>query len=64
MNHCWKDKSEYASEIYGEWSDEHMTALVEDGTCMLTDGHPGEHEFTPDSQIMITVTEAGLELMT
>ena len=57
MKHCWKDKSEWTSERFGEWSSEHIEAMVDNGTCMLEDGHVGEHEFTPDSQIIITVLD-------
>jgi hypothetical protein len=55
--HCWKSRLEWLSETYGDNSDEYLSALVsEDGaaTCMLEDHHDGPHEWTPDSQIIIT----------
>ncbi len=62
MKHCWKDYSEYVAEKHGEWSSEHIAAMVDDGTCMLEDGHEGEHRFTPDSGIVITVVDGGIEV--
>ena len=29
-------------------------------TCLLPDGHDGPHEFTPDSEIMVTFSESAL----
>jgi hypothetical protein len=41
-------------ELYGKFSDEWYDAFLDDGTCLLDEGHEGEHEFTPDSEIVIT----------
>lgn len=53
MLHCWKDKTEWAEEKFGWGSPEHMET---DATCFLEDGHSGEHEWTPDSEITIRFT--------
>jgi hypothetical protein len=49
--HCWKGKSDHAEEVHGHGSPEWIEAFLEDGTCMLLEGHEGEHEFTPDREI-------------
>lgn len=41
--HCWEQLEEW-NEAELRW---------ETGTCLLLAGHEGEHEFTPDSQIVI-----------
>lgn len=54
MKRCWKGKREWAEEAHGWGSPEWAQAYVEDGTCLLPDGHPGEHEWTPDADIVIS----------
>ncbi len=39
--HCWED---------GPLTDDGIST-----TCMLWDGHPGEHEWTPDDQIVVAI---------
>lgn len=59
--HCWKDRKEHIEETHGFHSPEHLETYSDDwrnGTCMLEDGHDGEHEFTPDSQIGVTFAPA------
>ena len=54
--HCWKDKQAHIEEQFGWMSPEHVETFMDDyehGTCMLKSGHKGEHEFTPDSQIVV-----------
>ena len=41
--HCWED---------GPRTEDDCST-----TCMLPDGHPGEHEWTPDDQITIQFSE-------
>lgn len=52
--HCWTGKTEYMEEKFGYGSEEWAEAFNNNGTCMLPDGHEGEHEFTPDNQILVT----------
>jgi hypothetical protein len=57
MLHCWQDHAAHVEETYGFHSEEHLKTYGDDfvsGTCMLQHGHPGPHEFTPDSQIGVT----------
>jgi hypothetical protein len=39
--HCWEDR---------RLTDPHE----EPATCLLEDGHQGEHEWTPDSEIVLS----------
>ena len=57
MIHCWADKLEIVTEEYGIGSDEWAEAIVNGSTCLLEDGHPGPHEWTPDETIMVTFKE-------
>jgi len=57
MVHCWKLKSEYMAEIYGEDSEEYIKALANDGICLLPDGHEGPHEFVPEDEVVIRFGE-------
>lgn len=53
--HCWKGKGEYMAETFGWQSDEHLAVYRDgDGTCLLEDGHEEEHEFTPDSETVVS----------
>lgn len=56
MTHCWKDKREWAEETFGFHSDEHLATYHDGGnaTCMLEDGHEGDHEWTADEAITIS----------
>lgn len=61
--HCWTGKREWAEKTFGWGSDEHLATYSEDGdsrdgTCMLEDGHDGDHDFTPDDQIGVTFAPA------
>ena len=56
--HCWADEADYAANEHGWCSDEHIDVLRRgNGTCMLEAGHDGPHEWTPDADIEITVSE-------
>ncbi len=44
--HCWADgPEEYRLNADGIWT-------CYGSTCLLADGHEGEHEFTPDENIV------------
>lgn len=45
---CWQE---------GPRRGETSTEMGIGSTCMLVDGHDGEHEFTPDDAIMISLAE-------
>ena len=66
MKHCWMGKGEYLQEKFGQTSEEYAQyegslwgcdehnwgQRINPGhTCMLEDGHEGEHEFTSDAEI-------------
>jgi len=51
--HCWQGKADQ----YEIGSDEWVKAYPNDGTCMLEAGHKGDHEFTPDDEILICFDE-------
>lgn len=53
--HCWKDKSQAAEEEHGWGSEQYWDAVVANCTCFLLDGHAGPHEWTPDSEIVISL---------
>ncbi len=55
--HCWAGNEEIAIDHYGIGSDQHLDTMDNPGTCMLLDGHKGDHEFTPDGNIVITFPE-------
>lgn len=63
--HCWMGKRDYAIDVHGWGSPEHLATYSDndeednDGTCMLPDGHDGEHEFTPDNEIGISFAPEG-----
>lgn len=43
---CWEDgPRDFTSDSYGG------------STCLLPDGHPGEHEWTPDDQITVSFAD-------
>ncbi len=57
MIHCWKGKREHIEETVPDYvMSDAWHAAWRDGeaTCMLEEGHEGDHVFTPDSQITIT----------
>lgn len=60
--HCWKDRAEYMEEYFGNGSPEHLSAMYFElsATCMLEDEHDGPHEWTLDSDVLITFGD-GLE---
>jgi hypothetical protein len=50
--HCWADGPE---EIRQKEADLWWQGLFAVGsTCMLPDGHEGEHQFTPDDQVTLS----------
>lgn len=51
MIHCWKDKTDYLYETEG-YSDSWAESHIHSGTCMLEEGHKGEHVFSPDDDII------------
>lgn len=56
MTHCWKSYQAHIEETFGWCSDEHLETYSDefrDGTCMLPEGHEGEHVFTPDDEIEV-----------
>jgi len=56
MLHCWKDKADYMYEKFGPKSKEYIDCFAYGGgTCMLQDGHEGNHIFTNDEDILIEV---------
>ena len=60
MLHCWKDRRQHIEEQYGFGSDAWVETFAEDwkpGTCMLPDGHSGEHDFTDDGDIGVTFVD-------
>ncbi len=58
--HCWTDKTHYMQETYGWASDQHIAAISEDvgSTCMLIEGHEGDHVWTPDDAIGVRFAPA------
>jgi hypothetical protein len=52
MVHCWVAKSEWTEEIFGENSPQHKSAIENDGSCLLCDGHSGQHQWTPEEIVM------------
>lgn len=57
--HCWKGRNEWLEERYGHTSPEYIGAIHDtSATCLLEDGHDGDHEWTPDSEIGISFEEA------
>ena len=58
--HCWKDQLEDAEERFGVGSDEWAAAYDSPGgTCMLSDGHDGPHEFTSDDRVVVSFGTTG-----
>lgn len=67
---CWADYATWAEEHYGveHWwqaPDEVFDRIMGDGdpdtpfdgfTCLLAEGHDGEHEWTPDGEVTVTFT--------
>ncbi len=54
MSKCWKDNREYAAEVHGFGSDKWAEIWLQSGsTCMLEEGHEGEHDFVADSDIQL-----------
>ena len=51
--HCWEDKRENTGEFDGWWPIERSYS------CMLLQGHSGDHEFTLDTEIIITFADTG-----
>lgn len=39
-------------EAFGEDSPQHLSALDNDGSCLLPDGHDGPHEWTPEEFVV------------
>jgi hypothetical protein len=60
MHHCWKNREDLVEEVFGCDSPEYwqFVASGKRGTCMLQDGHPGPHEWTDDSEIVISLVHA------
>lgn len=59
MIHCWTGYREYLEETGRENTPEHIATYTEGSkTCMLEDGHSGEHEWTDDCDIGITFPAA------
>lgn len=54
---CLESEYTYISETYGHASDEMMAYYDRDQrrVCTLPEGHDCEHEFTPTSEIVLTV---------
>jgi hypothetical protein len=59
MLHCWKDCGQHVEEVFGSGSVEHWDFVVhgKGGTCMLREGHPGPHEWTDDTEIVVSLVE-------
>jgi hypothetical protein len=57
--HCWKDRGQHVQEVFGFGSPEYFEFLThgKGGTCMLRDGHPGQHEWTDDTEIVISLVQ-------
>jgi hypothetical protein len=53
MTKCWKSRRDYLEEIQGHDVEDD----VEDGTCVLPDGHAGEHDFLPDDVVRAKLAE-------
>jgi hypothetical protein len=51
--HCWKDGPEEIVQEGGEEGQWWTRLRPVGSTCLLPDGHPGEHRFTPDDQLVI-----------
>lgn len=55
MPHCWKGYREHLEDIgkiyTPEWAETYERGSK---TCMLENGHGGEHDFVDDSAIVIT----------
>lgn len=58
QGHCWKDYREHLEESGQTHSAEWVHTFAEDGdkTCLLQDGHAGEHEWTVSSEILVRFT--------
>lgn len=57
MVHCWKGNDEHIEDTFGFHSEEHLATYADDfvsSTCMLENGHDGDHDFVPDSDIGMT----------
>ena len=57
MVHCWEDLKSHIQEKHGWGSPEHIATYMEgfrNGTCLLEHGHPGDHIFTPDDEIIVS----------
>jgi hypothetical protein len=58
---CWADKAEHLAKEHGEYSPQHVNAMYGAGgnaTCLLPEGHDGPHDWTSDSEIVVTFPEA------
>lgn len=54
--HCWKDYRTHLEEIGQIYSEEWVETWHEGGkTCLLEDGHDGDHDFVNDSTIMVSL---------
>ena len=58
--HCWKDEGEDLEERFGFHSPEHLRIYEgPGGTCLLSAGHEGPHEFTPDTDVGVSFSALG-----
>lgn len=57
--HCWKGRSEWIEETFGLHSEQWLRDAVAGyegavgATCMLHEDHGGDHDFVPDSDIIV-----------
>lgn len=65
--HCWTGRNEVETAIpdcthggHDDW-DQAMECAYgrEQATCLLEDGHSGPHEWTPDSEIVVSFAPVG-----
>lgn len=58
VQHCWTGRRDSIEEQFGFGSKEWAASMNDpDGTCMLPDGHGGDHDFTLDSEIGVSFAE-------
>ena len=65
--HCWKGLRDHLEDVHGWGTDAYWEAWAKtwsedgtesyDGTCMLPDGHEGEHVFTRDDEIVVAFVD-------
>ncbi len=53
MIHCWAQESDQYEFGSMDWAD---CVNRGDGTCMLEEGHIGNHEFVSDDEIVVELT--------